>query len=166
MLNSSEHEINPVYKSQIINNCKFFLFLPNIAKHDNFFANKYENLPTIVGIFIYISRKFFMLSRVEHAKSFITSRTCYEWGDFQQDPWGKRSVCRSPSHGEHVETQKLGPRVKILWHMEDSSAGNSERSKKEKKADEVMWGQHGFETGDSFRAAEDSKTWKRIIAIS
>ena len=31
-------------------------------------------MPTVVGIFIFISRENFMLSCVEHAKSFITSR--------------------------------------------------------------------------------------------
>ena len=31
-------------------------------------------MPTIVGIFIFISKKNFMLSWVEHEKSFITSR--------------------------------------------------------------------------------------------
>ena len=30
-------------------------------------------MPTIVGIFIFIGRENFMLSRVEHEKSFITS---------------------------------------------------------------------------------------------
>ena len=29
-------------------------------------------MPTIVGIFIFISRENFMLSRIEHLKSFIT----------------------------------------------------------------------------------------------
>ena len=37
----------------------------NIAEHENFPANKYEN-------FIFISREIFMLSWVEHEKSFIT----------------------------------------------------------------------------------------------
>ena len=31
-------------------------------------------MPTVVGIFIFISRENFMLSGVEHEKSFITSR--------------------------------------------------------------------------------------------
>ena len=41
MLNSAEHEICPANKSQITNNCKFFL-----AKYSwawKFSANKYEN---------------------------------------------------------------------------------------------------------------------------
>ena len=45
-------------------------FLLNIAEHENFSANKYENA---VGIFIFISRENFMLSGVEHEKRFITS---------------------------------------------------------------------------------------------
>ena len=53
-------------KSQTIAN----YFLLNIAKHENFSANKYE---TIVGIFIVISRENFMLSLIEHEKSSITS---------------------------------------------------------------------------------------------
>ena len=52
-LNSSEHEICPANKSQIINNGEFFWL--NIDEHENFSANKYE---TIVGIFIYKQRKF------------------------------------------------------------------------------------------------------------
>ena len=43
-------------------------FLINIAEHENFSANKYEN----ANFFIFISRENFMLSRVEHEKSFIT----------------------------------------------------------------------------------------------
>ena len=43
-------------------------FLLNITEHGIFSANKYEN-----GILIFISGENFMLSRVEHEKSFITS---------------------------------------------------------------------------------------------
>ena len=42
----------------------------NIAEHENFSANM--KMPTIVGIFIFISRENFMLRCVEHEKSFIT----------------------------------------------------------------------------------------------
>ena len=48
-------------------------FLRNIAEHENFSANEYENANTIVGIFIFISREIFMLSWVKHEKRFITS---------------------------------------------------------------------------------------------
>ena len=44
----------------------------NIAEHVIFSAINMK-MPTIVGIFIFISRENFMLSRVEHEKSFITS---------------------------------------------------------------------------------------------
>ena len=40
MLYSAEHKICPANKFQIANNGKFFL---NIAEHENFSANKYEN---------------------------------------------------------------------------------------------------------------------------
>ena len=56
-------------------------FLLNIAEHEIFSSNKYENannilnmkMPTIVGMFIFVSRGNFVLSSVEHEKSFITS---------------------------------------------------------------------------------------------
>ena len=58
MLNSAEHEIFHANKSQITNNCKFFL-----AKHDmktSLLINM--KMPTIVGIFIFIIRENFMLN--------------------------------------------------------------------------------------------------------
>ena len=36
-------------------------------------------MPTIVGIFVFISRENFMLSWVEHEKSFITSESEISW---------------------------------------------------------------------------------------
>ena len=42
-------------------------FLLNIAEHENFSANKYEN----ANFFIFISRENFMLSWVEHENFFI-----------------------------------------------------------------------------------------------
>ena len=68
MLNSVEHEICPANKSQMPNNCKFFLAKHRISSLINM------KMPTIVGIFIFISRENFMHSCVEHEKSFITSR--------------------------------------------------------------------------------------------
>ena len=47
-------------------------FLLNIAEHENFSCNKYENA-NYIGIFIFITRENFMPSRVKHEKSFITS---------------------------------------------------------------------------------------------
>ena len=60
MLNSAEYEFCINNKSQITNNCNFFL--DNMAEHENFSANKLK-MPTIVGIFIlFISRATFILS--------------------------------------------------------------------------------------------------------
>ena len=44
--------------------------LLNVAEHENFSANKYENA-NWVGIFIFISRENFMLSRVDREKVFF-----------------------------------------------------------------------------------------------
>ena len=58
MLSSGEHEISLLIIFKLLTVANFFLL--NIAKHENFSANKYENV--IVGIFIFISREEFMLS--------------------------------------------------------------------------------------------------------
>ena len=44
----------------------------------------------------------------------------------------------SPNHGKVKETQMVSPHLKILGHGEDNSAGNSKRSKKERKTEEEM----------------------------
>ena len=44
----------------------------------------------------------------------------------------------SPNHGKETETQMVWPHLKILWHGEDNSTGDSERSKKERKTEEEM----------------------------
>ena len=59
------------------------------------------------------------------------------------------------------------PHLKILWHGEDNSARDSERSKKEKK----RWEDNikewlGMGSADSLRAAEDREGWKGIVATS
>ena len=60
------------------------------------------------------------------------------------------------------------PHLKSLRHGEDNSAGDSDRSKKERKTEEEMednikeWTGMGF--GDSLRAAEDREGWKIIVA--
>ena len=62
-------------KFVLLVNLKFLIianfFLLNIAEHENFSANKYENVG--VGVFIFISRENFMLGWAEHEKRFITS---------------------------------------------------------------------------------------------
>ena len=67
VLNSAEHEIFPANKSQITNNCKFFL-----AKYSSSMKTSLLINMTIVGIFIFISGEHFMLSWVKHEESFIT----------------------------------------------------------------------------------------------
>ena len=62
MLNSTEHEICPANKQLHYNKLSMKLSL---------FINM--KMPTIVGIFIFISREKNMFSRVEHKKRFITS---------------------------------------------------------------------------------------------
>ena len=59
MLNSTEPEICPANQSQITNNCKF-----SLAKQLSMKISLQMNMkmPTIVGIFIFISRENFMLS--------------------------------------------------------------------------------------------------------
>ena len=39
---------------------------------------------------------------------------------------------------QETETQMVWPHLKILWHGEDNSARDSERSKKERKTEEEM----------------------------
>ena len=57
----------------------------------------------------------------------------------------------------------IWPHLKILWHGKDNSAGDTERSKKERKTKEEIE-RLGF--GDSLRAAEDRKRWKGTVATS
>ena len=59
MLNSAEHEICPANKSQILTTANSFLL--NIAEHE-YFVLRSMKMPTIVGIFIFISRDNFVLS--------------------------------------------------------------------------------------------------------
>ena len=42
------------------------------------------------------------------------------------------------NHGKETETQMVWTHLKILWHGEDNSAGDSERSKKVRKTEEEM----------------------------
>ena len=62
------------------------------------------------------------------------------------------------------------PHLKILWHGEDNSARDSERSKK-KGRQKKRWKDNikeltGMGFGDSLRAAEDREGWKGIVATS
>ena len=50
-------------------------------------------------------------------------------GGSQQNPEYTWGAWWSPNHDKETETQMVRPHLKILWHGEDSSAGDSERSK-------------------------------------
>ena len=52
---------------------KFSTFQAQISLECYFFLPIDDKMPTIVGILTFISRIIFMLSLVEHEKSFITS---------------------------------------------------------------------------------------------
>ena len=54
-------------------------------------------MPTIVGIFIFISREFFVLSRVEHEKSFITSGPDLTAWTFVVRPYCMQEIFKSGS---------------------------------------------------------------------
>ena len=58
------------------------------------------------------------------------------------------------------------PHLKILWYGEDNSAGDSERSKKERKTEEEMGRWTGIGFGGSQGAKEDRERWKVIVAMS
>ena len=53
-----------------------------------------------------------------------------------------------------------------LWHGENNSVGDSERSKKERKTEEETGRWTGMGIGDSLRAAEDREGWKGTVATS
>ena len=70
MLNSCEHEILKAHKYK---NIKKLGFLGSDKPRMPFFLLMNVKMPTIVGILTFMSRKNFMVSWVEHEKSFITS---------------------------------------------------------------------------------------------
>ena len=70
------------------------------------------------------------------------TKTCDERGGSQQNPECNWNAWWSPNHGKEMETQMVWPHLNILWHGEDNSARDSERSKKERKTEEEMGRQH------------------------
>ena len=70
MLNSVEHEILNAYMYKKISRNSAFLGSDN--PRVLFFTLINVKMPTFVRILIFMSRKNFMLSSVEHEKSFIT----------------------------------------------------------------------------------------------
>ena len=70
MLDSAEHDILNAHK---YTNIKKFSFLSGSSKPRMLFFLLIDvKMPTIVGILTFMSRKMFMLSWVEHGKTFIT----------------------------------------------------------------------------------------------
>ena len=70
MLNSVEHEILNAHKYKNIK--KFSFLLGSDKPRMLFFPLINVKMPTVVGILTFMSKKNFMLSWVEHEKSFIT----------------------------------------------------------------------------------------------
>ena len=70
----------------------------------------------------------------------------------------------SPNHSEKAETQMVWPHLKILCHGKDSSAGDSERSKNEKKTvQEEMERQHqGMDRNGVWRFSEGSRRQGKV----
>ena len=62
------------------------------------------------------------------------------------------------------------PHLKILWHGEDSSIGDSEgarrRGRQRNRWEDNIKEWTGMWFGDSLRAAEDREGWKGIVATS
>ena len=75
MLNSIEQEILNAHKYKSIK--KFSFFLGSDMHWMLFFPTINVKMPTFVGILTFMSRKIFMLSWVEHEKSFIISGPGY-----------------------------------------------------------------------------------------
>ena len=68
-----------------------------------------------------------------------------------------------PNHGKETENQMVWPLLKILWHGEDNSAGNSERSKKARKTEEEMGRKHhGMDSNGVWRFPEGSRRQGRV----
>ena len=70
MLNSAEHEIRNAHMHK---NTLFSFFKGPDEPRMLLFLLINVKMPTIVGLLTVMSRKNFMLSSVEHGKSFITS---------------------------------------------------------------------------------------------
>ena len=62
------------------------------------------------------------------------------------------------------------PHLKILWHVEDNSAGAVKggrgRGRQKKRWEDNIKGWTGVEFGDSLRAVDDREGWNGIVATS
>ena len=70
---------------------------------------------------------------LQETSEHFLQRPCDERRGSQQNP-----ECNWSAYGKETETQMVWPHLKILWHGEDNSAGDSERGKKERKTEEEM----------------------------
>ena len=100
----------------------------------------------------------------------LLQRPCDEQGGSQQNSECIWSAWWSANHGKETETQMVWPHLKILWHGEDNSAGDSERSKEERKTEEEMGRSHQGMDGNGVwrfpRGSGRQEVWSGIFATS
>ena len=106
-------------------------------------------LPLILSTFLYACEGWTLTAEIERRIQAL-EMSCYrrflniscrpgdEPGGSQQNPECNWSALLSPNHGKEMGTQMVWPHHKILGHGEDSSLGDSEWSKKERKTEEEM----------------------------
>ena len=111
------------------------------------FAFKLKLMRTLIlSTFLYACESWTLTAEIERRIQALEMR-CYrrllnisykdQREGSQQNPECNWSAWWSPNHGKETETQMVWPHLKILWHG-DNSAGDSERSKKERKTEEEM----------------------------
>ena len=81
---------------------------------------------------------------------------------YEQNPECNWSAWWSPNHSKEMETQMVWPHLKILWHGEDNSSGDSERSKKERKTEEMGRQHQGMDGNGVWRFPEGSGRQGRV----
>ena len=108
-------------------------------------ASKVKLMRTLIlSTFLYACESWTLTAEIERRIQALEMR-CYRrlrnisYKDHvanEENPECNWSAWWSPNHGK--ETQMVWPHLKILWHGENNSAGDSERSKKERKTEEEM----------------------------
>ena len=108
-------------------------------------ASKVKLMRTLIlSAFLYACESWTLTAEIERRiqalaigdSEHFLQRPCYKRGGSQKNPECNWSAWWSPNHGKETETQMVWPHLKILWHGEDNSAGDSER--KERKTEEEM----------------------------
>ena len=100
MLNSIEYKNLIAHMYENIK--KFSIFQAQIGLECYFFLLIDVKMPTVVGILTLMSKKKFMLSCVEHEKSFIASGP-----DLQYDQW-QHILSYLPSHAKIWKGKAIG----------------------------------------------------------